>query len=265
MTESKIECPTILEDRVPYLLINLCETATKLVQRVFLPSFKWKKEADGLPNAVQLWLAFFAVRIYNTAESTLCLVAHNQGRDSITLQRQLFEYVKKAEFYADNPEIARLERDCRPFRSLMLMQRFGFSRDNLAAFAKVAARCNEIKAKQPDVYNYFEKHKKEPRDFRSMMGPHDDEELDEQYTWQYHYQGHTVHATVLNHEQVFKSGNIVFDSRQEDPCATVVGVTNYVLAFLVVLEKHLGFDIGKQIGELWVRLQPYLANYGAGA
>jgi len=259
-SDTKFKCTYTLDNKCDVDLVQICQETYRLVQSCFPAPFEFKIGPDGIPDAVQIWLIYYASRVYGAADAALTLVLHNLGREAVTMQRQLFEHLTSTKYFIDNPEIARLERDAEPFRDLNLMDRIGIDTKS-ANYLSVLRRCETVKRTKPDVYTYVQKHKDGPIDLRSMLGPQADTQTSQAYALHYRFPSQTAHATILGHRHVFSSSGVKFDSSLDDPNPFIALVSLYGLQFLEMLDGTLGLGIGTKIQDLSTRVDLFVKGY----
>lgn len=253
-----LTCKYNLDQRCDTKLVRLCQGSYRLIQDAFPRPYKFSMGKDGTPDAGQQWLVYYATRVFGAADAALTLIVHNLAREAILLQRQIFEYTVRAEYYAKDPKAATLERDVEPLRRLRLDTKLGFD-ETSKRYKALKERCDALKVDRPELAAYFDKHQEEPLDLRSMMGPATDKELDKIYAWNYKYLSQKHHGTILDLREAY--ADISFDSRLDDPNPLLLILTQGIGAFLVLLRDHLGFDIDKQISALTEQLKPFQDRY----
>ncbi len=258
-------CGTTLDDRIDPEVFTLNQRATDLIQKWY-EGLQIEKVGHMPARFEEIWVAYLAAEIYNNADAALVCIVHNRGRSARILERQMYEALVKARFYADNPDIARLEHLVMPFRDLKLEEQLGRDKES-ARYKSIAAACDFVAASYPDVMAYLKEHAKEI-DLRTMVGPPSDPDADREYAFRVRRLSQTAHGTitgihdVLDYRADGKLG-IWFDGRLPDPTLSVQSMTVMLIGFLDLMNRvyHLGKDdevrgLWQASGDILKRLSP---------
>jgi hypothetical protein len=230
-------CDTPLDDRIDTELFALNQEATKLIPEWF-QGLQIEQDRSLPVHFEQMWVAYFAAEIYGNADTALIAITHNRGRQARILERQMYEALKKAQYYVKNPAEARLEFLAVPFRDKAFWDQMQCD-TNSARYAAVLQIIRAASIKFPDVAEYATSHSRE-KSLRDMVGPQNDATVNHEYAFHYRRLSQTPHGTVLGMEDVLDyrpDGNIgiKFDSWLDDPNFAVQNMTIYLITFLDLL------------------------------
>lgn len=255
-----MRCDVTLDFRIDRELLALNQEATNL-----LPSFfdgtRIELDADELPkDCSQVWLAYLAAEIYGYADTTLIAITHNRGRQARILVRQMYECMKRAEYYATHSDDARLELLSWPWREKKFCDEMGFPNSS-ERYKATQHAIETITRKYPDVPAYAARHGFRERPFRDMVGDTDPKE----YAFHYRRLSQSPHGSVVGMQDAldFRSDGalgIRFDSRLDDPALDVEASTMYLLRFLDILDQVLAKGCEEKIKTLDRKFMAILAR-----
>jgi hypothetical protein len=237
---SPFKCSYELDQRVDKELVKLNQSLYRSLQSSLGPTYNLAYAPDGMPDAVQYYLIYVAVLIYGAADAALTLVLHNLGREARVLERQIFEYWLRAAYFSDHPEEARVALHSTPFQELALLDELGYSKDS-ERYRDVVRVCDEIADELPQVAKY-----REPS-VRSIIDPRNNAELARFYALHYRASSQMAHASFNGVGGVWDLNGLSFDSRQANPNYTLVQVTSYILAFMMLLDKELSLSMSSEL------------------
>jgi hypothetical protein len=240
------QCATTLDDRIDHLTFALNQRATRFISEWYR-GVQIEKVGHTPVRFEEMWVTYLAAEIYNNADAALICILHNRGRSARILERQMYEAYIKARFYADNPELARLEYLAMPFRDQHLEDQSGREKTS-PRYQSILAAVAAVSSQWPEVAAYVQSHNKEI-DLRSMVGPHGDDDVDQEYAFRYRRLSQTPHGSVSGMHDVFDyrdDGNIGiwFDGRLPDPTFALHSMTVMLIGFLEIMNRvhHLGRD-----------------------
>jgi hypothetical protein len=257
-------CATPLDPTLDPELVELNQRATKMLPAFFV-DLRLDLDEDGMPvDPLRLWLAYLSALVYSNADASLICIAHNRSRESRVLERQIFECMKKAEFYVANPEEARLEFLAWPYRQKKLLDDLHFDKQS-PRFVSVEKAIATVSNKYPEVAAHAAKYNNKERPFREMVGDANDDAALAEYAFHYRRPSQTPHGSVTGMEDVldFRPDGYVgvkFDSRLDDANASLHLATIYVINVLDLLNKCLGLTRDAEVDALWKSSNALLAR-----
>lgn len=240
---NKFQCHYELDQRPDSDLVTLNQTAYRFIEAALGKNYPLRIEDDGLPNPVEYYLLYVAALIHGAADAVLTLILHNLGREARILERQIFEYWVRAQYYAGNPEEAKLYMLSTPFRERQILDELGYDK-TAERYIRVQRECEEIFATYPDAAKY-----REPP-LRDILGPKEDERMTALYALNYRVHSQMAHGTIAGVGGVWGEDGLQLDSRQKNPNLSLEAVTAYVLGFLELMNKHLRISASAQIETL---------------
>lgn len=237
-------CATKIDDRVDGELFRVNQDATKMIPEMFSGG-RFELDAQGAPTEpAKVWMAYLAAEAYGYADATLIAVTHNRGRQARILERQVYECVKRAEYYAANPCEARLEFLAWPWRDKRMHDDLGYPRDS-PRYKSIELAIKNITSKYPEVPIYAARYGNKERRFYEMVVDPQKPETARDYAFHYRRLSQTAHGSVSGMADVFDWRDdggvwaIRFDSRVEDPNLEVLDVTIYLVHLLDILDGVL--------------------------
>ena len=253
-TQPRFRCSYELDDRVDKELANLCQKTYRSLQNALTPQIKLRRGENGLPDPVQYYLLYTTALVYGAADALVTLVLHNLGREARLLERQIFECSVRAEFYANNPDVARLALLSTPFQEKKLLDQLGYDKTS-QRYLRISKTCDEVAAKHPESRIF-----REPS-LLEMIRRNKDIELTRFYTLHYRLSSQLAHATLAGVGSVWGKKGLSFDSRLSNPNWSLEMVCVYLLSFMNLLNEHLEVGIKDTIGDLtieWKRVEKRL-------
>jgi hypothetical protein len=237
-------CDTAWDDRIDPDLLALNQQATRA-----LPEFVYgvRIEKDGwVPvHCEQIWLTYLAANIYGNADAALITMTLNHGREARGLVRNMFENLKKAEYFIAHPDEARLEYLAMPFRDERFRKQMK-QPDNCERALSSQKAIAKITAAHPDVAAYAAK-QNDSKPFYEMIKSAHANEADAAHEYAFHYRrlSQNTHATVAGMEDIFAYPDdtqigVNFDGRIADPNFEIVLSSIYLLTFLTLLNDVFG-------------------------
>ena len=239
-----MECGTKIDNRIDSELFSLNQEATRRIPQPF-SSGRFELDADGAPaEPARVWMAYLAAEAYGYADAALIALTHNRGRQARILERQVYECVKRAEYYAWHPNEAKLEFLAWPWREQKLYNALGYSHDS-PRYRSTERAIENITKKYPGVPAYAAQHGCKERTVYEMVVDYEKPETSIDYAFHYRRLSQTAHGSVTGMSDVldWRSDGIVgirFDSRVEDPNLEVLDVTIYLVHLLDILDQVLG-------------------------
>ncbi len=251
--EQEFRCHYELDQRPRNDLVRLNQTAYRLIQTALGDTYNVRLGDDELPDPVEVYLLYISALIHGAADAVLTLILHNLGREARIIERQIFEYSARADYYAKRPEEAKRYLISSPFREKQILDELGYDKDT-DRYREVELTCNEFSTRWPGAASY-----REPT-LRNILGPKDDQRITALYAFYYRVHSQMAHATIAGLGGVFREEGIDFDGRQENPNISLEAVTRFVLTFLSLLNEHLRIDITRQLDVLKNGLHVIQAN-----
>jgi len=236
----KYVCSYELDDRLDKELVDLNQAAYRLLQEALAGSYKLQLTPDGMPDAVQYYLLYVAALIYGASDAALTLALHNLGREARILERQIFEYWLRAQYYADRPDEARVALHSTMFQEKALLDELQYSKDS-ERYRDVARICSEIEATVPEAARY-----REPSVY-SIIDPKNNSELAQFYALHYRASSQMAHASFNGVGGVWGLEGLSFDSRQKNPNFSIVQTTSYLIAFMTLINEKLELGMATKL------------------
>jgi hypothetical protein len=238
-------CATPLDTRVDAELVALNQRATSLIPDFF--TGVRIEQQGGVPiRFEEMWVSYFAAEMLGNADAALITIVHNRGRQARILERQMYEVLKKTEYYVAHPDEARLELLAAPWRDKEFAEQMQWDQASVR-YVSILKAIDTVSRRFPDVPQYARHHRRE-KTFREMVGDQCDIEATHEYAFNYRRLSQTAHVAAAGMEDVFdyrSDGNIgiKFDSRLADPDFAIQNMTLYLISFLNVVNQL--FELGR--------------------
>jgi hypothetical protein len=252
---TKFRCNYELDQRADLELVNLTQAIYRAIPRALEGKANIALDDDGLPDAGQYYLLYVASLIYGAADAALTLTLHNLGREARILERQVFECLVRAAYYAANPEEAKLALLSTAHQEMKLLDQLGYSTD-AERYRRVRKVANEV-----DAQHKFARAYREPQ-LRDILSAPGNEGLQRMYALNYRVSSLMAHASFNGAGAIMKEEGLSFDSREELVNFGIASVTVCLLAFMELINLHLKLGIDEQIEtfkEQWQQVERSMA------
>jgi hypothetical protein len=245
-------CAAPLDTRADTELLALNQRATSMIPE-FFKGLQIEQQGGVPSRCEEMWVAYFAAEMFGNADAAIITIVHNRGRQARILERQMYEVLKKAEYYVAHADEARLELLAAPWRDKEFAEQMHWDQSSIR-YASILKAIEVVSQRFPEVPQYARQHRRE-KTFREMVGDQHDTNAAQEYAFNYRRLSQTAHVAAAGMEDVFAyraDGNmdVKFDSRLPDPDFAIQNMTLYLIAFLDLANRLYGLGRELEIDEL---------------